>query len=149
MTISQITIKDWVQTLSYVVGAVVALWSVAQYFRNSKRERIRWLFDLYHRFYEDAALKQMRMRIEWGDTSFATEEENRQMMQELDDYLNFFEFIAYLVKRNELEREEVLAMFDYPLRRIAKDNAVSKYIARPEYGYEELRDLLKELGYAN
>ncbi len=58
-------------------------------------------------------------------------------------------FIAYLVKRNELKREEVLALFDYSLRRIAKDNAVSEYIARPEYGYEELRDLLKELGYAN
>ncbi len=71
------------------------------------------------------------------------------MLQELDDYLNFFEFIAYLVKRNELKREEVLAMFDYPLRRVAEDKAVSKYIFRPEYGFEELRDLLKKLGYAN
>ncbi len=73
-----------------MAGAVVALWSLRQYFRNSKRERIRWLFDLYHRFYEDAALKQMRMRIDWGDTSFATGEENRQLLQELDDYLTFF-----------------------------------------------------------
>lgn len=145
----QTSLKDWVQTCSYLVGAIVALWSLRQYFRNSARERIRWLFDLYHRFYEDASLKQMRIRIDWGDTGFVSEEKDRQLMQEFDDYLNFFEFLAYLLKRGEIKHEEVLAMFDYPLRRIAEDRAVSKYVLRPEYGYEELRDLLKELGYAN
>jgi hypothetical protein len=61
MTMPQMSLKDWVQTCSYLVGAIVALWSLRQYFRNSARERIRWLFDLYHRFYEDASLKQMRI----------------------------------------------------------------------------------------
>ncbi len=148
MAFIPVDIKDWIQTVSYGVGAIVALWSLRQYFRNSARERTRWLFDLYHRFYEDAALKQMRSRIDWGETSFVREETDRQLMQELDDYLNFFEFIAYLLETGELKREEILAMFDYPLRRIATDKWVCTYVQRQDYGYEGLSDLLKKLGYA-
>ena len=66
-------------------------------------------------------------------------------MGELDDYLNFFEFIAYLWKRRELKLEEVKAIFEYPLQKIARDQAVLGYVRR--YSYDELAGLLTELRY--
>lgn len=139
-------LKEWLAIGTYLAAIVAAMASWFQYHRNSRRERTRWLFDLYQRFYENPGLKNMRVRIDWGDTAFVSEEKDQQLMQELDDYLNFFEFIAYLLKRGELRRDEVLAMFDYPLHRIAADNSVSQHVGRPEYGYEGLRDLLKQFG---
>jgi hypothetical protein len=88
----------------------------------------------------------MWMRVDWGKTSFAQEEKNPRLLSELDDFLNFFEFIAYLRKRGELKPEEVQAMFDYPLRKIAQDQPIIEYLRRN--GYEQLDALLRDLRYA-
>jgi hypothetical protein len=139
------TLDQWLQGATYVIAIVAALGSLWQYRRNSKRERTRWLFELYQRFYDQNNLKAMRVRIDGGDTQFITEGHDNFLLADLDDFLNFFELIAYLQKRSDLRREEVLVMFEYPLRMIAKDQAVSSYVTK--YGYDELRRLLKELGY--
>jgi hypothetical protein len=72
-----------------------AIFSVWQYRRNSRRERTRWIYDLYRRFWEQPALRKMRERIDWGDTAFL-ETEDKEELSDFDDYLNFFEFIGYL-----------------------------------------------------
>ena len=142
------SMKTTAEFLLAVVGILAAAVAGWTYWKNSKRERTRWLFELYQRFYEREELKPMRARIESGETGFAKEEKDSALLEQLDDYLNFFEFIAYLHERNELKKEEVAAMFDYPLRKIARDEAVSQYLSQPEYGYEGVRELLKDLGYA-
>ncbi len=141
------TVNDWLQAIFYVVAIAGVIASACQYRRNSMRARTHWLFELYQRFYQHQELKQMRVRIDWGDTGFAKEEKDRDLLRELDDFLNFFEFIAYLQKRGELKEKEVRAMFDYPLRRIAEEQPILEYVRR--YGYEELDALLKDLRYAS
>ena len=150
MCIFPANVKDWAELTAYVVGILAVLFSVCQYFRNSKQERMRWLFELYQRFYADPELRKMRVRIDWGKTDFALNEveQNAELQGELDDYLNFFEFLAYLKERKVLEDDEIRTMFDYALKKIAEDNGVRQYIGRPDYGYEKLPGLLKELGYA-
>lgn len=110
---------------------------------------MHWLFELYQRFYGDLDLKRMRVRIDWGDTDFCLKEEreNAELLGQLDDFLNFFEFLAYLRERGELKEIEITTMFDYPLQKIAEDKALTQYIRRQENGYEKLPGLLKQLGY--
>jgi len=91
----------------------------------------------------------MQRLLESGETRFAEteEEEEEDLLLKLDDYLNFFEFITFLVIQARLKQHEALAMFDYPLRLIASDNAVMRYPTRPEYGYEGLPEFVKKLSY--
>lgn len=138
---------DVLQVVAYLVGFVAALGSLWQYRSNSVRERTCWLFELYRRFYEESALKSMRIRIDWGDTAFISDEKDSQLLGELDNFLNFFEFLAFLKKRGEITSDEVKAMFEYPLKVVAANGAVLAYVKK--YGYEELDALLKELRYAS
>jgi hypothetical protein len=140
------SLKDVLQVLAYGVAVFTAWFSVRQYLRNSARERTRWLFELYQRFYEQSALKSMRIRIDDHDTEFVVEEKNSELLGDLDNFLNFFEFVAFLRKQGEIKPEEINAMFAYPLSTLATDKNVLAYIRK--YGYEELNALLKEMGYA-
>jgi hypothetical protein len=139
------SLKDWLEVAAYVVAILAAGGSWWQYRRNSARERTRWLFELYQRFYGSPGLQDMFSRIDWAETSFI-EQEKPKLLQKLDEYLNFFEFVAILHKRKELKKDEIVDMFDYPLRKIAQDQPIIKYLRRN--GYEQLDALLKDLRYA-
>lgn len=58
------SVNEWGQLVTYIIAILAAGFSVCQYYRNSKRERTRWLFDLYQRFYGQADLKGMRVRLD-------------------------------------------------------------------------------------
>ena len=70
------------------------------------------MFDLYQRFYEKSELKTMRALIDKGEegTSFINADDAAKLA-ELDDFLNFFEFIAYLEKTGQLKRGKKLRIF--------------------------------------
>jgi hypothetical protein len=138
-------LKDAAQIGAYLAGILAALFSVWQYRRNSRRERTRWIYDLYRRFWEQPSLRKMRERIDWGDTAFL-EEEDKDVLSDFDDYLNFFEFIGYLWKSGELELTEISVMFDYSLRQLGQNKIIRSYLTK--YGYEQLNALLDELRYS-
>lgn len=144
----EVTWLDILQGLFYLAGILAVVGSGLQYRSNSQQQRFRWLFDLYLRFYADHELQEMLSRIDWEETTFV-QEEDRDLLARLDQFLNFFEFVAILVEEKRLRLKEVAAMFDYPLRKIADDKDVAGYVARQEYGYEKLNDLLRKLGYAS
>ena len=139
------TILKWVSFFAYMIGAAAAISSLLQYRKNSKQARIRWLLELHQRFYSEPPLAEIRILIEEGKTDFVREEQNLSLLANLDSYLNFFEFVGYLHLQKELDITEIKAMFDYPLQSIAKNGDVLNYVWK--YGYEWLRELLKELGY--
>jgi hypothetical protein len=138
-------VKDVAQVGAYLAGILAAIFSVWQYRRNSRRERTRWIYDLYRRFWEQPSLRKMRERIDWGDTSFL-EEEDKDALSDFDDYLNFFEFIGYLWKSGELELAEISVMFDYSLLQLGENKIIRGYLTK--YGYEQLNALLDELRYS-
>lgn len=102
-------------------------------------------FDLHQRFYSDPTLAEIRIRIEESQTASVPEEKDLLLLAKLDSYLNFCEFVAYLRRENQLNPGEIKAMFEYPLKSLAKNSDVLNYIWK--YGYEWLSELLKELGY--
>lgn len=128
--------QSFAEILFYAVGIAAAGFSALEYRRNSKRERTRWLFELYQRFYGDKSeIKRSWKRLD----------EERASPAQLDDLLNFFEFIGILRARGELEAGEIEDMFAYPLRRLARNESIRRYLV--EFDYEHMHALLGELGY--
>ena len=58
------------------------------------------------------------------------------------DYLNFFEFMAYLQSSKQLSRRDVDALFSYYLGCLKKHPEAAAYIRNPAKGYENLRKQL-------
>lgn len=137
--------NDWGALVAYSIGAMAAVASVWNYYKNSQRERTRWLFEMYQRFYGQASFAQMRDLIERHKTEFIGADDYEKL-NELDAYLNFFEFVAHLKERGELRADEIKAMFDYSLHTIAGDKATNTYVRN--YGYEKLAALLEDMRYS-
>jgi hypothetical protein len=57
------------------------------------------------------------------------------------DYLNFFEFVAGLAELKQITSEDLELLFEYPLRRIAKDEQIMAKLG--EQSYEHLDSLLR------
>lgn len=142
---------DEVKTVSeaafYSVGVFAAGFSAWTFRRNSRRERTRWLFDLYQRFYEKPDLQAIWRQVDEEDTSFLSEGGDLGLRASFDALLNLFEFIAILHTRKELRRQEIADLFAYPLAKLGADRRTRAYLLR--YHYEHLTALLDELGYAD
>lgn len=139
-------VKSWVQTITYAVGALAALSSLAVYRGNSRRERAKWLASLYEKFYEQASLKAVRNLLDSEKPdSAAVQKLVEEEDAEFTDYLNFFEFMGYLKKSGQLSRRDVTALFDYYLACLRKHDAVRKYIVNDSKGYGYLKESLLHL----
>ncbi|HEY1262904.1 MAG TPA: hypothetical protein VGF06_05225 [Terriglobales bacterium] len=136
---------DWksiVQTLSYGVGALAAISSVLVYRRNSRLERARWMSSLYAKFYEQPELKMVRDVLDGSANSPEVLSMVQQETPGFTDYLNFFEFMAYLKDTGQLSVIDVRALFEYYLNCLRRHDTVRKYIADESKGYGYLKKLL-------
>lgn len=141
--------KDWVDISFRIIAIIGAAASVYTYARNSKRERAKWLFDLFQKFYMGEEHKEIRELIESEKTAFASRQTDPELLHKLDNFLNFFEFLYYLHERGILAKTDVDQLFGYPLARIFENAHIREYVDTPEYGYEGVRHLFKVLGYSN
>jgi hypothetical protein len=98
---------------------------------------------LYSKFYEQEDLKGVREIL---DSELPTSAEIQKLVAEQEarftDYLNFFEFMAYLNECRQLSDKDVRALFHYYLHAMWKHEAVRKYILGDKKGYDYLRKLL-------
>jgi len=131
------------QAIYYLLAAVAAWVAVLTYRRNSAVERARWLSSLYSKFYEALDLKMIRETL---DCNLPDSPEVKKLVQDEDarftDYLNFFEFMAYLKACGQLSTKDVIALFDYYLRVLNKHDDVRKYVMDDRNGYGYLKKLL-------
>jgi hypothetical protein len=88
--------------------------------------------------YETPELDKIRKSIE--KSKKGGEEESIELREELDDYLNFFEFIASLEKMKQLTLDQVKMVFEYYISRITKHEFLLDYIS--DQGFENLNTLL-------
>ncbi|HZC22070.1 MAG TPA: hypothetical protein VE866_01935 [Candidatus Binatia bacterium] len=131
------------QTIYYLMATAAAFVAVLTYYRNSTIERARWLSTLYSKFYEAPDLKRIRMCLDESSPSAAAITELvRNEDPDFTDYLNFFEFMAYLEDRRQLSHRDVAALFDYYLRVLSKHKEVREYVQKGRNGYGYLKKLL-------
>ncbi|MEK7409029.1 MAG: hypothetical protein AAB225_28530 [Acidobacteriota bacterium] len=60
-------------------------------------------------------------------------------VEQLVDYLNFFEFTAHLWRSKQLDLDEIDGLFNYYLENLTKHHFVSEFLTK---GFEALSDLL-------
>src|SRR5579864_8725908 len=125
-----------------LAAASVTIGALA-YWRNSRLERARWLSSLYSKFYEALDLKMIRETLDCSAPNAAgvqklVEDEDARFT----DYLNFFEFMAYLRACGQLSTRDVGALFDYYLRVLTRHEDVRKYVMDDRNGYGYLKKLL-------
>ena len=97
---------------------------------------------LYEKFYEATTLKQMRDRLDCLNELDSVNEIVIREEPAFTDYLNFFEFIAFLKASRQLKDSEIEALFGYYLNCLKRHDRVKQYISNPENGYEGLAKLL-------
>jgi hypothetical protein len=157
-----VDIKDFgaigqvVSGIGALILAGTALWARKNYARQVTLEQMKWLQQLYDSFYNSERYKAVRQLIDFDDlgTTLAllkradTESgqlslPERTQVDQFTDYLNFFEWIAFLEKEGQLTFEQVDAMFKYYVTRflqVDKNRELRKYIQ--QNGYEQLHRLL-------
>ena len=129
-------------TISAAGTALAVGFAAFAYRRNSALERAKWASSLYEKFYEATTLKQMRERLDCLSTVDPVNEIVIREEPAFTDYLNFFEFIAFLKKSKQLKDSEIEALFGYYLDCLNRHDRVKQYISNPENGYEGLTNLL-------
>jgi hypothetical protein len=143
---------DWKQRLDIIapvvtmisagVAVVIATLAFRTYRRNATLERSRWASSLYDKFYKEDTLKRMRDQLDCPKDSEQVSEIVVREESAFTDYLNFFEFIAFLKNSNQLTDSEIDALFGYYLDCLTRHDKVSQYIHNATNGYEGLVKLL-------
>jgi hypothetical protein len=129
-------------TISAIGTALAAAFAAFVYRRNSALERAKWASSLYDKFYEATTLKQMRDRLDCSNNSDSVNEIVIREEPAFTDYLNFFEFIAFLQTSRQLKDSEIEALFGYYLDCLNRHDSMRQYISSPGNGYEGLAKLL-------
>lgn len=143
------TLKDRVELVYLIAGAISAVGTLLAaafaafvYYRNSIFERAKWASTLYEKFYEATTLKQIRERLDCVNNLDSVHEIVLKEEPAFTDYLNFFEFIAFLRASRQLRDSEIEALFGYYLDCLNRHDRVKQYILNPENGFEGLAKLL-------
>jgi hypothetical protein len=119
--------------VSTIIAALGALWI---YRRNSRLERARWATTLFEKFYETERYKEVRKSLDTDADSAQVSELVIKEDDKFTDYLNFFEFVAFLEESKQLRKQEVEALFGYFLDCLQRHSRVKTYINDPVNGYE-------------
>ena len=143
------TLKETLEIVSMIAGTFSAIGTVVAvgfaavvYYRNSAFERAKWASALYEKFYEETTLKQLRDRLDCLKDSDSVNEIVIKEEAAFTDYLNFFEFVAFLKSSKQLKNSEIEALFGYYLDCMNRHDRVKQYVSNPENGYEGLAKLL-------
>jgi hypothetical protein len=131
-----------VQVFSSIAGIVAAFWALWVYRSNSQRERARWAESLYSKFFERDQLKRVRDLLDCNPGDQQVSDLVNKETSDYTDYLNFFEFVAYLQASKQLSNKDVEALFGYYLGCLNRHSDVTQYIRDEKKGYEYLRKLL-------
>lgn len=136
--------KDAIEAGATLAASISFGFGVLQYRHTQRLRRAEWLHTLYTSFYEGRQYRYIRELVD-GRHRNAGEPALHAVTRlgkesELDDYLNFFEFIAGLRVLGQMRRSDALSMFEYWIQRLKADQQIVDYVNR--FGYENLSKLL-------
>ncbi len=149
-------IGQFLSGLGVIFLLITALVAYKNYTYHTQLERLEWLQQLFESFYNSDRYKSVRQQIDFDDVTILlsllrrSESEPKELRTEervqvdlFTDYLNFFEWIAFLESKEQLNFEDVDAMSNYYLKRLLqvdKDRQLRRYIR--DKGFERLHRLL-------
>ena len=130
-----------------LVGAASVVFAVKSYMQSVRVRRAEWLQKLYQQFYEIGRYKAIREILDYRPElelaqihAHLQDQSIDDLVDQLWDYLNFFEFVAGLRDLKQIKEEDLKLLFDYPLRRIIDDGQIMDRLEQE--GFEQLHKLL-------
>ncbi len=121
-------LKKWAEIIAALGTAIAAIGAFLIYRSNSRLERSRWASNLFEMFFVKGEFKEIRDLI---DCPADSEQINKLVIEEkpeFTDYLNFFEFVAFLKESKQLRDSEVEALFGYYLNCFRQHDRLQTYI---------------------
>jgi gamma-glutamylcyclotransferase (GGCT)/AIG2-like uncharacterized protein YtfP len=135
--------KQGLKAIAFLSSSGAFIWGVLKYARSIRQQHANWLHKLFVAFYETDGFKRVRKLYDEKPIDAPKVFTDIQAEHDLDDYLNFFEFIAGLVKMKQVTLTEVQSMFEYWIRLMQADLDTLTYLRR--FGYENLLWLMDKL----
>ncbi len=149
----EISFKDLIDLLFKIISAIGVIIAVITYSRNVSVKKAEWLWNLYQKFFENEQHKTIRKYLIYKPERFGKlfdsdiTEDDEVLIEKVDDFLNFFEFIASLKKLRQINEKEIDMMFDYYLTAIGENVHLKEYIEKE--GFENLTLLIKNRNKKN
>lgn len=134
---------SWPEIVSAVAAVTAALVLIPTYYRDVSHKRTDWLYRIYEKFYEDGTYKNTRRTLDNPSgadfaklrTAIETNQDTPEV-ENLIDYLNFFELLCYLVAKRRISKADIRGLFDYWLDNLARHTFVR--VACGQGGFEYL-----------
>ena len=138
-------IKTFLEIVGPTGTFVAAAFAAYTYYRSANLEQAKWQASLYEKFYEKPDLKKVREILDSDDEiSLEITKLIHDETPEFSDYLNFFEFVAFLsLKSKQLKIDEVDDLFGYYLDCFNRRSDIRSYVS--EKSYELVGKLLDEI----
>lgn len=147
-----IGLQEAIAIAGIIVGGATACKGIQEYRRSIMFRRAKWLYSLYHDFYMEPYLKEVREEMDSEEGRNRIEKiirkeeelsrEEEKFLSNFTDYLNFFEFMLYLRKIGALKEDDVKAMFEYYLELFYKSKPIIEYLSK--MGFENLTEYLEK-----
>ncbi len=141
-------ILPYAQLFTYLAAGGSLIFSAFTYYKNNKVKRGEWLKTLFEKFYEENKFSEVRKHIEYETLNIYLGVDLNGMCTNMDNeenlvnYLNFFELIAFLKLNGHIEKLEVKSMFGYFIKSLNKDEFIKRYLR--QFDFENLEMLLSE-----
>ena len=144
--------------LAAFVGGSIA---VANYTRSVKIKRLDWLLQLFQRYMDQKKFRRIRYLVvfrvqpEYGQLRELMEHRaerrvdqdvaslENSLIMDMDDYLNYFELIATLWTKGELELGEIKMLYHDYIKYLWQIDFTHAYITK--WGFESLTRLATKL----
>ncbi len=152
---------DWVEAyaaLTMAAGTIGAsLWAVYSYRQAKTSEAARWVKDLFAEFFFNPNFDEIRDLIEFGYQSRLRpilqaavlgrylqidNDDERRLIKELDNFLNYLEYVLYLESMGRIEERDRKAIFDYWTGVLADSDHALVRLYCSEFGYERVSELI-------
>lgn len=113
--------------ISGIIGGTFTLFT---YWENTRLRRAEWLSSLYEKFFIESYYTKIRRLLDNSPEKTPNIEKQIKAEEEEDfvNYLNFFQYIAYLEKHHHLAMEEINDMFRYYISHLDDHCFVKQYL---------------------
>jgi len=143
--------------LGAVAGAIAGgIWTLVSHRRDRRTEAARWRRDVFRDFYLNDRFREIKLVMEYEyaerlarlleqrvhDPGVRVGPDEMSLLEQLDMFLNYFEFVLHLESEGHLEQRDQQAVFEYWIELMAAKEraAVRKYSAH--FGFERVAGVL-------
>lgn len=143
--------NDLLLAIGTIGPVLIGITAISSYRLSLRIRKAEWLSELYHKFYEDKDLKEIRRILDYKEVEpdkfnklkeSLNTYENIELIENFVNYLNFFEFISALRIMKQLNDKDINYLFQYYIENLKEHEFIKKFLE--EQGFECTLSLLNK-----